>query len=835
MGQSSNSTSSETSASSVTSAAALIPLSTGPSFKSDGSGMNRTDRPRNEDARLENFHSYSDDDRLRKRFKGDTSTQNQWSSEGAALGRVYGDLEYGELARSKIFHGSQTFAVVIGSRSRSTSASADGKQNNHQGGHQDFGHAVAARISQGTSERLTKRTSITSRSSPPPAALTSYNEDLSVLKQARLPSEIKDSQEMDYELVDAQMSLDSADLHSPMQERTMHNYQVHNNMASETLGRTTPYWGTHEQNGPFSRYERPSSYDNPRPPPEDNSPQYSPSVGDRERNEAERSINREYREASSPPYSPPPPDVDVLYEGPVKDLTHMPLPQTTQQEQPKNSDNWFSCVMCNFYIQNNGQYKNNICGSCALNPVPPRNSRVIQEPPQPTAQRTARQARHQAGQKPYRRRVRKHPKHFKPTSSTGFPNHEAPKGSTPEEFSVVPAARKFQTSKDRVNEKYPMNEPVPSKPRAISVLRKNKDEEPIKNTLELRASCDISDKGGKPEAVATNGKSRRPVRPSNFTGPARKFPSTPISHESPPPGVVSSTERPVSRNDNNPPKKIPPRRPAVKNAGGSIQFTDSDDSDEPVGDRATIIMLQKKLAEQKNCTKNQRNKVIRLQGELTEVKEELTEATRETKRVREEFSAKLAQARKIKKSDPVQLDINDETKACDLLVKLTTGKLAPVPLKLKDLYKDIDFTASSPWPCPPELPEPDPKSFRKPGWRKKAPEYDTKRMMKVHLHRQLPCAKTQPPKIIPGSLHDLSNAHMDSRSNSLDDEYSEYSLGGLETTIDEFLGFPENMVPAVKDGVLGFRPGIINQRTRRLDRNVQHYKVRTPGALLDRI
>lgn len=373
----------------------------------------------------------------------------------------------------------------------------------------------------------------------------------------------------------------------------------------------------------------------------------------------------------------------------------------------------------------------------------------------------------------------------------------------------MPAARKFQTSKDRVNEKYPMNEPVPSKPRAISVLRKNKDEEPIKNTLELRASCDISDKGGKPEAVATNGKSRRPVRPSNFTGPARKFPSTPISHESPPPGVVSSTERPVSRNDNNPPKKIPPRRPAVKNAGGSIQFTDSDDSDEPVGDRATIIMLQKKLAEQKNCTKNQRNKVIRLQGELTEVKEELTEATRETKRVREEFSAKLAQARKIKKSDPVQLDINDETKACDLLVKLTTGKLAPVPLKLKDLYKDIDFTASSPWPCPPELPEPDPKSFRKPGWRKKAPEYDTKRMMKVHLHRQLPCAKTQPPKIIPGSLHDLSNAHMDSRSNSLDDEYSEYSLGGLETTIDEFLGFPENMVPAVKDGVLGFRPGII--------------------------
>lgn len=426
-----------------------------------------------------------------------------------------------------------------------------------------------------------------------------------------------------------------------------------------------------------------------------------------------------------------------------------------------------------------------ISGSCALNPVPLRNSRVIQEPPQPTAQRTAGQTRHQAGQKPYRKRVRnKHPKHFKPTLSTSFPNHEAPKNSTPEESCAAPAARKFQTSKDRVNEKYSMNEPVPSKPRAISVLRKNKDEEPIKNTLEPRASCDIPDKGGKPEAVATNGESRRPVRPSNSTGPARKFPSTPISHgESPPPGMVSTTERSVSRNDNNPPKKKP-QRPAVKNAEGSIQYADSDDSDEPVSDRAKIKMLEKRLAEQRSCTKNQRNAARRLQ-------EKLTEATR----VREELSAKLAQARKIKKSDPIKL-----------------GKLAAVPLKLKDLYKDIDFTASSPWPCPPEIPEPDPRTFREPGWRKqqkKAPEYDTKRMMKVHLHRQLTCAKTQPPKIIPGSLHDLSNAHIDSRSNSLDDEYSEYSLGGLETTIDEFLGFPENMVPAVKDGVLGFRPGII--------------------------
>jgi hypothetical protein len=445
-----------------------------------------------------------------------------------------------------------------------------------------------------------------------------------------------------------------------------------------------------------------------------------------------------------------------------------------------------------------------ISGSCALNPVPPRNSRVIQEPPQPTAQRTARQTRHQAGQKPHRRRVRRHSKHFKPTLSTGFQNHETSKNSTPEEFSAVSAARTFQTSKDRVKEKYPMNEPVPSKPRAISVLRKIKDEEPIKNTLKLHASCDIPDKGGKREAVATNGESRRPARSNNSTGPARKFPSTPISHESPPPGVVSTTERPVSRNDNNPPKKIP-RRPAVKNAGGSIQFTDSDDSDEPVSDRAKIIMLEKRLAEQRSCTKNQRNAARRLQ-------EKLTEAIRETKKVREEFSAKLAQARKTKKSDPGQLDINDETKACDLLVKLTTGKLAAVPLKLKDLYKDIEFTASSPWPCPPELPEPDPRTFRKPGWRKqqkKAPEYDTKRMMKVHLHRQLTCAKTQPPKIIPGSLHDLSNAHVDSRGNGLDDECSEYSLGGPETTIDEFLGFPENMVPAVKDGVLGFRPGII--------------------------
>lgn len=352
MGQSSNSTTSETSASSVTSAAALIPLPTEPSFKPGGSDKNGTNRPWNVHARLENFHSYSDDDRLRKRFKGDTSAQNQWSSEDAALGRVYGDLEYGELARSKIFHGSQTFAVVIGGHSRSTSASADGKQSNHQGGHQDFGRSVAAKISHGTSECLTKRTSITSRSSPPPPALTSCNEDPSFRKQARLPSEIKDSQEMDYELVDTQMSLDSLELHSPMQGRTTHNYKVHSNMASETLGGTASYWGPHEQNGPLSRYERPF--------PEDSSPQYPPSVGDRERNENERSINRECREESSPPYSPPPPNVDVSYEGPVKDLTHTPLPQITRQEETKNSDNWLPCVMCNFYIQNNGQYKNNI-------------------------------------------------------------------------------------------------------------------------------------------------------------------------------------------------------------------------------------------------------------------------------------------------------------------------------------------------------------------------------------------------------------------------------------------------------------------------------------------
>lgn len=398
---------------------------------------------------------------------------------------------------------------------------------------------------------------------------------------------------------------------------------------------------------------------------------------------------------------------------------------------------------------------------------------------------------------------------------------------------AVPPIKKFQTSKDRVIERYQMKltgppEPIQgaanAKKWATTTPNKRKREEPVKPTLVPHVSVrETLDKKGKGKAIATNGK---PGKFGSVAGAARKFPSKPASLGTSPPMKNSrniSVDRPVARDDSVSSRKAERRGPAMKSAGRPVQIVPVSDSDSDEDNADRYKELERKFQEQKGYTKKQMEKAVELQKKLME-------SEREKREIQEKLKAALAasqksanptspkQTRRIKKLKRlVQLDRNGETRVNDQPVQFTARDDANGPRKepsLKELYKDYKFIADVPWFCPPEIPAPDPSTFRQGGWRNRSdrPRYDFTRKMNVHLHREL--TRDRPSlKIVAELALEGNNSHPEnSRSTSLDDEPGDeffWPRGGRQTTIDEFMGFPDNMVPAVKDGVLGFRPGII--------------------------
>jgi len=109
---------------------------------------------------------------------------------------------------------------------------------------------------------------------------------------------------------------------------------------------------------------------------------------------------------------------------------------------------------------------------------------------------------------------------------------------------------------------------------------------------------------------------------------------------------------------------------------------------------------------------------------------------------------------------------------------------------------------------------------------------DRKRLSKLHLHRETDNIATR----TANQLSALRVAYSDDEEYELEAELLQLKEEDEEEKRKEFeafMGVPKNMVPVVKDAALGFRAGVLNQRTRRLDRTCPTFKVGrdVPGEL----
>lgn len=364
----------------------------------------------------------------------------------------------------------------------------------------------------------------------------------------------------------------------------------------------------------------------------------------------------------------------------------------------------------------------------------------------------------------------------------------------------------------------------------LTNLSKRKREEPVRPAPRRRISINEALEKGKSKAVMNSEKSK----PYNPAGPARKFPSKPTSTKVPLPTRTSrhiSVDRPVTRDESVPPKKSEWRGPAMKHAGQIFIPTPDEDDNSAGDDEDQVKRLEEKLREQKGYTKKQMEKAVELQRKLMQSEKEKNEMREKQKKLEAALAASQKSAappspkqpRKIKKPKrPAQLNRDDETETNTQPIKPGTGNGGGEHKKrpsLKDLYKDYTFTANDPWsyPASAELPTPNPDNFRTQSWHKipYRPWKDKAKLMNVHVHRELtrirgPINITTQPLLDGKSSH--SGPAESSRSASLNDEPDDdfrWPRGGNRTTFDAFIGIPENMVPSVKDGFLGFRAGIL--------------------------
>lgn len=387
-----------------------------------------------------------------------------------------------------------------------------------------------------------------------------------------------------------------------------------------------------------------------------------------------------------------------------------------------------------------------------------------------------------------------------------------------------------------------------------------------------------------PAKVATPANLVTPAKVITPTGPARKFPSKPIPLNTPPPTKGPRhicANRPATCEEGVSSKKTGRRGPAIKNAGqifvsiSSDESDESDNEDQVKGLKEKLRGCEKKLRDQKGYTRKQVEKSVELEKKLLQSERGYKEVLRQLQEKLEaathlvnqqSTSQSSTQSRQIKKlKRPVQSNRNDEPELNGQSSRFTLGGRTSEPRRgpsMKELYKDYKFILDDPWgyPASTELPASDHNTFRTQSWQKTPYKFwDQAKLMNIHIHRELTFNRG-PIDIMTQPFFDgQSNHHSpteNSRSVSLGDPDDEFRWprGGYRTTFDDFMGIPENMVPAVKGANLGFRAGILvsshisihsvclpliatkimqNPRTRRLDRGLTHYKIRAPGDLMD--
>lgn len=346
-----------------------------------------------------------------------------------------------------------------------------------------------------------------------------------------------------------------------------------------------------------------------------------------------------------------------------------------------------------------------------------------------------------------------------------------------------------------------------------------------------------------PAKVATPANLVTPAKVVTPTGPARKFPSKPIPLNTPPsakgPRHICAN-RPAACEEGVPSKKAGRRGPAIKNAGQifvsiSSSSDESDESDnggdQVKGLKEKLREYEKKLRDQKGYTRKQVEKSVELERKLFQSEKEKTRIVREmqekleaathsavSQRSTSQSSTHSRQIKKLKR--PVQSNRNDGPEFNGQPSEFTLGGRTSEPRRgpsMKELYKDYKFTMSDPWgyPASPELPASDHNTFRTQSWQKTPYKFwDQAKLMNIHVHRELTFNRG-PIDIMTQPFFDGQSSHHspteNSRSVSLGDPDDEFCWprGGYRTTFDDFMGIPENMVPAVKGANLGFRAGIL--------------------------
>lgn len=430
------------------------------------------------------------------------------------------------------------------------------------------------------------------------------------------------------------------------------------------------------------------------------------------------------------------------------------------------------------------------------------------------------------------------------------------RGCTPQE---LPPVGVFLTAKQRVIEKYQMKFP--------EITTGGLPSQPIKETaIRGQKARKVMDPP-KPKVTTTAEKLKTTVPLKNRANAATWVQAARVDarksiNGSTLPDILSATE-PSKHNARmavmsiSQPKKPARKGPAIKHARGSIsRVLVTDDSSSESDHSGKLRALEKRLQDQKGYTKNQAEKAAKLQVKLQE-------SEKEKAALQEKLKAFLALGNRAANESPALGNENPQPgvitkplptqgspqqeppkkKALKRLVrwkeahsdlstpqedpqtkpgteddKPDTGKKTFRYGSMRDFYSGSKFCGEDPWayPTTPEQPEPDPSTFRKRGWRKTVYRpFDQGRLMKVHLHRltshnrpQLTMTIEENPLDDDDEFASTPNTPINTRADKPENERGPIGVPRV-ISFDKFMGLPENMVPTVKDGCLGFRSGII--------------------------
>jgi len=460
-------------------------------------------------------------------------------------------------------------------------------------------------------------------------------------------------------------------------------------------------------------------------------------------------------------------------------------------------------------------------------------------------------------------------RHSSSLSATGFldnrsnttPNSDSlssdiSRGCTPQE---LPPVEVFLTAKQRVIEKYQMKFPeitggLPSQPIKETAIRGQKARKvmdlpkPRVTTTAEKLKTAVPLKKSRANAATLAQASSRVDARKSINGCTL---SDILSAREPPKHNTRMTVMNISQ-----PKKPVRKGPAIKHARGSIsRVFITDDSSSESDHSGKLRALEKRLQDQKSYTKNQAEKAAKLQVKLQESEKEKAALQEKLKAflalgnhganerpalgnenpqpgvITELFLTQEPQQEPPKKkalkrlvrweeahSDRTTPREDPQTEPGAANDKPDTNKKAFRYGSMRDFYSGSKFCGEDPWAYPtiPEQPEPDPSTFRKHGWRKTVYRpFDQGRLMKVHLHRLT--SHSRPPLTMTIEENPLGdddefagapNTPIGTRADKPEDERDPIEAPRV-ISFDEFMGLPENMVPTVKDGCLGFRSGII--------------------------